>query len=684
MRRRRHVPAPTAAHVRPARDLPALLIALAAFVCMGPALHAAFVNWDDHLTFTENPHYRGLSPTHLAWMLTTTHLGQYRPLTWLTYGLDYTIWGMNPTGYHLTNMLLHAANGVVLYALLVLLLERVFPASPRVRAVPEPYGAAALGALFFAIHPLRVEAVAWATERQEVLCGLFFLLSVLAYVQMLDPQRCAVRSRRTWYWVSIGCFALSLLSKPAGLTLPLVLLVLDAYPLGRLAAAQATAGSRWRVVGALLVEKIPYVVLAVAALVAAFVAKQPAALVPFAEHGLTARVAQAAYGLCFYLWKTVAPVGLSPLYLLERPLHPTAPKYVVSALVAAVVTAVAVRYRHRWPWGLATWVSYVVLAAPVLGFAQNGVQVAADRYTYVACLPWAVLLAAGVHRLRRAWHTRPPAPPVRLAVLATVTVTLALFALRTYEQAAVWRDSLTLWNRVLEVEPANYVAYNNRGNVRQLMGDVAGAIADYDQAIRFDPGYASAYTNRGYARQVKGDLDGALADCERAIGLDPENPEVRYNCGNARKAKGDLAGALADYSETIRLNPAHVGAYANRGNARQASGDLDGARRDYDTALALQPGSAMLYNNRAAVHRTQGHLDAAIADFTTALRLEPTNGIFYANRGAVRQAAGDLNGALSDYTRAIELAPPATAGRAALERAVATVRSRLTAGGNIR
>src|SRR6266403_5481868 len=218
-----------------------LLLGLAVLVCFLPALGSRFVLWDDDMNFTGNPSYRGLSASHLRWMFTTLYGGHYQPLSWVTLGLDYTLWGMNPTGYHLTNLLLHAANAILVYRVIVALV-------PGVGA-----RAALVGALLFAIHPLRVESVAWATERRDVLSALFFLATVLGYLRLVQAKRDG-RPWRGWLAVSVGCFLLSLLSMAWGITLPLVLLALDVHPLRRLVG-------RGDVVPRLL-EKIPYLALA--------------------------------------------------------------------------------------------------------------------------------------------------------------------------------------------------------------------------------------------------------------------------------------------------------------------------------------------------------------------------------------------------------------------------------------
>src|SRR5579862_5778987 len=394
--------------------------------CFWPVLGNGFVNWDDASWFTHNPNYRGLSPAHLHWMFTTFYMSHYQPLTWLSHAVVYTLWGEDPAAYHGATLALHAANALLVYSLTAALLRRARPADAwTVRA------ASAVGALVFAIHPLRVEAVAWAAERQEVLCGFFFLISLLAYLRMAERQA-AGRPSWGWYVISLFCFALSLLSKAAGIMLPFALLVLDAVPLSRLPAAGA---GRRRV----LLEKLPFLLLALSAAVLVLRSKNPDT-VTLAQHGVLARVAQALYGLCFYLWKTLVPVRLSPLYQLHMPLQPAAPAFLISAVLVLALTTMLIRLRRRQAWALAAWAWYVVMVLPLLGFGQAGPQLVADRYTYLACLPVAVLAAAGVHWAWRTWSGEAPGAR-RWVAVAGVMLALGFLGVRTYAQSRVWEDS---------------------------------------------------------------------------------------------------------------------------------------------------------------------------------------------------------------------------------------------------
>jgi hypothetical protein len=309
-------------------------------------------------------------------------------------------------------------------------------------------------------------------------------------------------------------------------------------------------------------EKAPYALVAGVAAVVAFLAqRQVPEMRSLAEHGALARLAQADYGLCFYLVKTVVPVRLSPAYLLETPLDPTAPRYLAGIVGVIAITTAALLLRRRQPWWLATWAAYVVIVAPVLGFVQTGPQLVADRYTYLAVLPWTALATTGFARV---WSA-PERP--RLLAAGGLAALLVLGAL-TFRQTRIWHDSERLWNHTLALEPCNWVALTNRGFARQQ--NPAAALGDYSEAIRCNPGYPLAYFDRG----------------------------------NLRHERADYAGAVDDFTSVIQLRPGHPDAWNNRGWARQALGDFTGAADDYERALSLAgpdwPARAMVVGNLAA------------------------------------------------------------------------------------
>src|SRR5437899_9626389 len=345
------------------------LIALVTFVPFLPTLDNQFVNWDDDKNLLKNPHYRGLGWSQLRWMWTAFHLGHYIPLTWMTFGLDYLLWGMNPLGYHLTNLLLHAANAVVFFFVVLRILTRALPnPSERGEALAVSSGVAAL---VFAIHPLHVESVAWATERRDVLSGLFYLVTILLYLRACERGE----RGRGWYRLSVAVFVCALLSKSMVVNLPVVLLILDVYPLRRLGGALGWWSARARRV---YVEKIPFVLLAAAASAVALMAQlSHRAMIPVTHLSAPGRLAVSAYGLSFYLWKTVVPLNLSPLYELPRTMNPWAMPFILSYGLVLAITAIALALRRRVPGLVAAWLAYIVVLVPVLGIFQSGSQIAA-------------------------------------------------------------------------------------------------------------------------------------------------------------------------------------------------------------------------------------------------------------------------------------------------------------------
>jgi len=519
-----------------------ILMASIVFASFLPVLNNGFV-WDDDINFINNFHYRGLSVSNLYWMFTTFHDANYHPLAWLTLGVDFFLWGMNPAGYHLTNLVLHVLNAACFYFLILLFLRRLEAANGHKF---EMQISAAVGALFFAVHPLRVETVAWVSTRGDVLCCFFYLLTIIAYVRMSEKQ--TVAARRKWLLLALLLFVFSLLSRAWGMTLPLVLLILDLYPLGRFNLEDRSASLRKKV----LLEKIPFVLFALGAAILALWAKK-GSMLEVAEHGVIDRFMQAAYGLCFYIWKTIVPLGLYPGYVLDKTFNPLAPKYFLCAILVCSITAGLIIIRHRWPWALTAWVCYAVIVSPQLGFVQSGPQIAADRYTYIACLPFGVLVGGGVIRLWIAWHQEYVPSTACVASFALICMSLLVLSLLSFNQSRIWYNNLTLSNYGIKLNPGNSDAHYYRGVLREKIGDSRGALADYTSAIQFDPELAKAYNNRGAIREIQGDFAGALADFNNAIRLEPSSPEAYANRGVIRQAQNDLHSAAQDFTKALEV-----------------------------------------------------------------------------------------------------------------------------------
>jgi len=581
-----------------------VLVALVTFAVFLPALQNQFVNWDDPTNFLDNPYYRGLGWSQLRWMW-TTHLGHYIPLTWMTLGLDYLLWGMNPFGYHLTSLLLHAANAVVFFFVVHRILPLALPSrSERGHALAV---AAGFAALVFAIHPLRVESVAWVTERRDVLSGLFYLLTILLYL-----RACEGGARgRGWYWLSVAVFVCALLSKSMVVNLPVVLLILDVYPLRRLGGSIGWWSEPARRV---YVEKIPFVLLAAAASAIALMAQlSHDTMVSVVQLSALGRLAVSVYGLSFYLWKTVAPVSLSPLY--ERSVvNPWAAPFLLSYGGVVTITALALACRRRAPGLPAAWLAYVVILLPVLGLFQSGPQIAADRYTYLAGLGWAIFAGAG---LFSCWRLRP-----FLSTGLTASVLLGLGVL-TWNQVHVWHDSKTLWAQALAIDPNSSVAQNDFGEALAQQGKLAEAIEHYRQALNIRPDYADAHYNWAGALAQQGRLADAVDHYQRALQIAPDDADAHNAWGAALAQQGRLAEAAEHYRQALRIRPDHAAAHNNWGAALTEQRKLAEAIEHYRQALNIRPDYADAHYNWGLVLAQQGKRAEASEHFRQALRINP-------------------------------------------------------------
>src|ERR1043166_568568 len=467
----------TAKAAQPARWAIPSAIVLLTFLVFLPTLQNEFLNWDDEAVLVSNADYRGLGWTELQWMFTTFHHSLYRPLTWVTFALDYMVWGMNPLGYHLTSLLFHCACALVFYFVAYRILALCLPAFTS-SELPMRL-AAGFATLIFSLHPLRVEAVAWASGRENVVSGLFFLLTILFYLKAVTFAD--ARRYRIWIGAAWIAYLFSLLGKAAGMTLPFALLILDVYPLKRLQGSpKQWFGSRTRPV---YLEKLPFFALAAGAAFLGWMAKYEAgAAAEWRDYGLLPRLGQSFYGLWFYLQKTLAPVSLSPLYELPLDLKPWIGVFVWSALFVIVLSVGFFLARWRWPGGLASWLYYIVILAPVLGIAQSGPHLVADRYSYLGCLSWPLLAGAG---LLIFWRSRVAGPTAtrRIIVLNSFAIAvITLLGVLTWRQTFVWRNSESIWTYVLGTGQKSTVAHFSLGLALDRRGQLDAAIRESRKA----------------------------------------------------------------------------------------------------------------------------------------------------------------------------------------------------------
>src|SRR6266513_1469745 len=621
--------------------LVSILIAVVTFAAFLPTLQNQFVNWDDPYNFLHNPHYRGLGWSQLRWMWTAAfYMGHWIPLTWMTLGLDYLLWGMNPFGYHLTSLVLHVANAIVFYFVAFRILGLALP-DPGDRGRAGLALAAGFAALLFALHPLRVESVAWATERRDVLSGLFYLLTILVYLRACERGE----RGRGWYWGAIGLFACALLSKSMAVSLPVVLLILDVYPLRRLGGAVGWWSERARRV---YLEKIPFVLLAGGASPIAFLAVSSLhSMAGLDQLSVPGRLAISAHNLSFYLWKTVLPLDLSPLYEM-RGVNAWAPPFLLGYGVVLAITALTLALRHRVQGLPATWLAYVITLLPVLGIFQNGLLVAADRYTYLACLGWALLAGAALCTASR-----------RLPVLSTGLALVLLVGLGslTWSQTQVWHDSEKLWSHAIGIDPRSHIGEYNWGTTLDEQGKLAEAIDHYRQALQIKPDYAEAHGAMGAALAEQGKGAEAIEHYRTALRLKPDYAEAHFNWGITLAAQGKPAEAIEHYRMALHLKPDYAQAHNNWGTTLAQQGKLAEAIDHYQQALQIKPNHADVHNNIGAALAKQGKVAEAIEHYRIALRLKPDHAVAHFDWGLALAQQGKLAEAIEHYQTALRLKP---------------------------
>lgn len=602
-----------------------MLPGLLTFAVYLPALRNSFVGWDDDLYITGNERIRALDWTLFRWALTDYSTNYWHPLAWISHAVDYALWGLNPVGHHLTNNLLHAANTGLVVFLIMKLLEAANASGLRSGLLPGLQErtvliTAGITGILFGLHPLHVESVAWVSERKDLLCAFFYLLSLLTYVKrsaasgyIPDTKERLFFPADRHYLLSLAFFLFAVSSKPMAVTLPLILLILDWYPLGRLSSISSAA--------TMLLEKTPFLILSLLAAAGAFLAQSMNGyVISLSETSLSSRLLFACWALVGYVKNMAMPIPLLPYHHFPKDLSGLAPPYLASLALVCVITAWCIRDVNRRRVLAAAWVYYLVTLLPVLGLIRVGTVSFADRFTYLPSLgPFFLLGLAGASAY--AWSDSLPrwgTMAKGLLVFATVAVVITGIYL-TIGQIAVWKDRVSLWSHVIEKGPERIpFAYNNRGAAFLDKGQVDQALSDFTEAISLDPGYADAYNNRGLAFWEKGQLD----------------------------------RAIRDYDASLSLNPLGNPSYANRGMAFREKGEFARAIQDLTTALILQPDDAALYLERGTAYREFGRHEHAIDDFTRAIALDPSNAQFFVHRGMAYKAMGDMERALEDYTKA--------------------------------
>ena len=567
-------------------------LALAVAAAYWPLRHCGFVDYDDSDYVVNNDAIQhGLNWRAISWAFTTSHAGNWHPLTWISHILDFQLYGLNPAGHHATSLLLHAANSVLLFLLLKRLTRTLWPA--------------AMTAALFALHPMHVESVAWISERKDVLSTLCWMLSAGAYARYAEERGIRGFQPTGFYAASLAFFAMGLMSKPMVVTLPFVLILLDYWPL-----------ARWRPPRARLwAEKVPFFALAAASCAITLAAQQQGRSVDSLAHvPLAARLENLPVGCARYVEKLFWPGHLAVLYpyVFAWPAWEWAG---AGVLLAGVTVWVARRARSQ-PFLAVGWLWFLGGLAPVNGLVQTGLQSIADRYTYVPSIGLFIMAVW----LVRQWGEKA-GRQAAAAVLGTAALAGCLYL--TPRQAGYWRDTGTLFAHAVESTKDNYFACTALGHYLALHGQRAAAVESLEQAVTIAPWFAEAQNDLGRVLLDAGRVDDALPHLQQAAALAPDDPEGHYNLGNALLAKGRVAEALEQFQIHVTLRPGDAVAQFHFGSVLLDNNLPDDAIPHLEKAVALNPADAGVHSKLGTAYLRKGREAEAAGQFEKALQIRP-------------------------------------------------------------
>jgi tetratricopeptide (TPR) repeat protein len=652
-----------------------VLLAAVTLAAYWPGFYNDFVNYDDPVYVTENIHVNtGLTRENIVWAFTCGYAENWHPLTWLSHMLDCQLFGQNPRWHHFTSLLLHIANTLLLF----IVLKKTTP----------PLTGAGLCSFFvaavFALHPLHVQSVAWVAERKDVLSTVFWLLAMYTYADY------AQRGGAGRYIVTLLLFALGLMAKPMLVTLPLIMLLMDYWPLARLELKENSSegydiknnGTKVRTISYLLLEKVPFFVLAMISSLITFIVQQKGGAVASVDKlSLASRLCNTPVAYVVYIAKTFLPTGLIAYYPHPR----TLPSWQVAGAVLLLVAVSAVILLVNRPYLIFGWLWYIVTLLPVIGLVQVGSQARADRYMYIPMIGLLIMLAWATRDLTARWRFRK--------IILVPLVCFCLLALMVCVRLNVgyWHDSFTLFSHALEIEPDNHIAHLNLGNTLLTQENTKEAIEHYQEAIRLDGNFTMAHFNLGIAFFQNNQFDKAVEQYNTVLRLNKNYSRVHFYLANALVKTGkpdeaiehynialqnkpddievlnNLALALSDksriddsvrlYKRALELNNDSANIHYNLGNALKKQGRFEEAVQHYEKAIELEPDNIIAYGNLGVVLAEQGNIDEAIRQFHIVLNARPDDVEMLCNLGILLERQGKLEQAVDQYRKAVQISP---------------------------
>jgi len=612
----------------------AVIIIFLIFICLaafGRITGNGFINFDDQGYVTGNYQIQhGINFQTVKWALTTTYFSYWHPLTWLSYALDWSLFGANAGGHHLVSLLLHIAAAIFLFLFLNKTTNNIWPS--------------AFAAAFFALHPLRVESVAWASERKDVLSMFFAMPCLWAYA--FYAQKTSVSK----YLLCLILFTLALMSKPTMVTLPFLLMLLDYWPLRRWQKALDGQKKGFHSIGGLILEKIPFFCLVIAVSILTFLAQNEKGTVASVETiSFINRIGNAILSYAAYLEKTIWPFNLAVFYPYELPLPLW--KVLISGFIFLCITLASFYYIKKLPFLFAGWFIYLGTLVPVIGLVQVGSQAMADRYTYMPSVGISFMLTWGILYLVKREN-------IRKKVLFPAGVAILIFlSVLTWKQCGYWKDSIKLWNHALQVTKNNFMAHGNLGLELFNKGKTDEALIHYNKALLINPNLPVVHQDRGVAYVELGQYQKALEDFRKAVSISPDYADAYYNMGTTLVILTRYESAIDNFNEAIRLYPSFSNAYYNRGLAYHKIGRYRDALDDFSKDISFRPDHADAYYNRGSLYISMGQYQQAIEDMSSVIRLKPDNSSAYFNRSNAYVALSQYQKAIDDLSAVIKLDP---------------------------
>ena len=622
----------------------AIILVAATWAVYWPVKDHGFVNFDDDDYITENwVVQKGLSKESVVWAFTTTFPTYWHPLTWLSIMLDVELFESNPGRHHLSNVFLHSVSALLLFLILCRMSGGMWQSF--------------FVALLFALHPLHVESVAWATARKDVLSTFFLFLTIWAY-HGYTKKKTVKR-----YLVVLMPYSLGLLSKPMLVTVPFILFLVDFWPLRRLhppepappkkkRAKRPAADERLRSSAvSLVLEKLPFLGLAlVCTLAVSLLRTAGEPFVGFGMRPLALRMANALVSYVGYLWQTVWPMNLAVYY----PFPGALPAWQVAgaALLLALISAGALGLASRRPYFLVGWLWYLVTLLPVIGLVQWGLWPAtADRFTYVPLIGIFIIAAWGIPEITETWEQK------KILLAASGGAAVLYFSAFTWFQLTHWQNSIRLYTRALEVTDNNYTAHNNLGVALKEKGEVDSAILHYRESLRIFPLFSLAHANLGNALRSQGKVNEAIFHYQEALKARRNDEVAHHNLGIALAMKGQVDEAIAHFQESIRLYPYHPGSHLNLGLALAKQNRMDEAIACFSEAIRLKPAYPEALFSLGAAFDSQGKVEEALTYYQKALELKQGDAHVHYSLGMALARRGEIEKAARHFSEAIRLKP---------------------------